>query len=327
MNSSTGLSAATAIQRWRHSDDLTITYLGQVGFLLQKNGLAIAIDPYLSDSVDRLEGCPRDFWVRNYPPPVDPRELTGIDLVLCTHEHLDHTDPETLCAISAASPHCRFAGPAVSIAAMRNAGIEAKRLMVLDEGTPLAFNEVVIEPLAAAHESYETDGEGHHKYLSYLIRWNGLTLFHAGDTVVTPQLRERLSHETVDVGFLPINGRSTERHEQGVVGNMNAEEAAIFSSALNFDLVIPTHYDLYPNNGAPLADFARAWESRPLDRRPKLKAFLPGEKIVYGKADRPRELAVMLGAGKTGRGFLARLLAHSAYDLVSSTVPKSWCVS
>src|SRR5471032_1826580 len=89
-----------------------------------------------------------------------------------------------------------------------------------------------------------------------------------------------------------------------------------FAAELRFDLVVPTHYDLYPNNGAELADFARAWESLPPEGRPKWKAFLPGEKIVYGKVDRSRELAVMLGAGKTGRGFLARLLAHSAYDLV-----------
>jgi len=256
------------------------------------------------------------FLVRNYPPPVDPGELNGIDLVLCTHDHLDHTDPESLCAIATASPHCRFAGPASSIAVMKKAGIDETRLTMMEEGAPFDFKGAVIEPVAAAHEVYETDPEGHHKYLSYLIRWEGLSLFHAGDSVVTPEQRERLSREKIDVGFLPVNGRSEERHKHDVIGNMNAEEAAAFACALNFDLVVPTHYDLYACNGAALADLARAWESLPMDRRPKLKAFLPGERMIYGKADRPRELAVMLGAGKTGRGFLARLLAHSAYDVM-----------
>jgi len=47
------LPAADFIQRAR-GDDLTIVYLGQVGFLLQKNEVRIVIDPYLTDSVDGL---------------------------------------------------------------------------------------------------------------------------------------------------------------------------------------------------------------------------------------------------------------------------------
>jgi len=51
-----------------------------------------------------------------------------------------------------------------------------------------------------------------------------------------------------------------------------------FASKLNFDVVIPTHHDLYACNGAAMADLARAWESIPLDRRPKLKVFLPARR-------------------------------------------------
>jgi len=61
MNPTTALPKAAFIQRG-HGDDLTIVYLGQVGFLLQKNGVRIVIDPYLTDSVDRMPGCPKDFW-------------------------------------------------------------------------------------------------------------------------------------------------------------------------------------------------------------------------------------------------------------------------
>ena len=52
-------------------EGMTISYLGQVGFLFRHQGLTMAIDPFLSYSVDRLPGS-QDFWVRNYPPPVDP---------------------------------------------------------------------------------------------------------------------------------------------------------------------------------------------------------------------------------------------------------------
>ena len=281
-NASSSLSPETSIERSRHeANGIAIRYLGQVGFLLQHRGLTIVIDPYLTDSVDRLTEFKSDFWVRAYPPPVDPHTMKGIDLVLCTHDHMDHTDPETLAAIAAASPECRFAAPKQSVDVMIRAGIASDRVVVLNEGMPFPFRDVAIEPVAVAHEEYETDDEGNHRYLGYLLHWGGMTLFHAGDTVGTPRLAETLSRHSIDVGFLPVNGRDEARHQLGIIGNMDTAEAANFAADQGFKLVIPTHYDLYPNNGAALADFVTTWEQRPVSQRPKLKAFLPGEQIVY----------------------------------------------
>jgi len=70
--SAPGLTLADRIARSRHENGgIAIWYLGQVGFLFQHRGLTVAIDPYLSYSVDRLGGFSKNFWVRNYPPPVD----------------------------------------------------------------------------------------------------------------------------------------------------------------------------------------------------------------------------------------------------------------
>lgn len=51
-----------------NSQELTIQYIGQVGVILRRNDTAIAIDPYLTDSVDQLTGPPDKFWVRRYAP-------------------------------------------------------------------------------------------------------------------------------------------------------------------------------------------------------------------------------------------------------------------
>jgi len=310
-----GLSPEDRMNRSRHETaGVAIWYLGQVGFLFQHRGLSIAIDPYLSHSVDRLDGFPPNFWVRNYPPPVCPDKLSCIDLVLCTHDHLDHTDPETLRAISEASPACQFAGPRLSINEIRRAGIAENRTIILNDGQPFSFREVIIEPVAAAHEEYETDEEGYSRYLAYLLRWDGLTLFHAGDTVATPRLSERLVNEPIDIGFLPINGGDKARRKIGVVGNMDPATAAAFAVKHQFDLVVPTHYDLYANNSARITDFIEALDTASLPKV-RMKAFLPGERLLYSKTDRPCQLAVIIGAGKTGRGFLARLLGNSPFEL------------
>lgn len=264
---------------------MIVQYLGQAGFLFQSGDLTVVVDPYLSDSIDRLPGSPAGFWARNYPPPRRPVEMTGVDLVLCTHDHLDHADPETLQGIAAASPGCVFAGPGRTVEAMQDCDLAAERTVVLDAGRPWTFRDVRIEPVAAAHEQYEQDSAGRQRFLGFLLRWGRLTLYHAGDTVVTPALRQAVTGRGVDIAFLPINGGDDRRRALDVVGNMDAEAAAAFAVESGFGTVVPMHYDLYAANGARLADFVAAWERQPLAVRPRLKAFLPGERGVIPSPD------------------------------------------
>lgn len=259
---------------------LEIQYLGQEGFRLSDSRTTVVIDPYLSDSVDRLAGFPAGYWKRNYVPPVRPEDLRGVDLVLCTHDHLDHTDPTTLRAMAAASDACLFAGPRISVEAMLAAGLPQERTRVLNAGTPYAHRDVAVEPVPAAHEDYEVDAAGCHRFLGYLIRWGGRTLYHAGDTVVTPELSARLAREQIDIGFLPINGGDEARRAMGVVGNMNAADAAALAARHHFKLVVPMHHDLYPCNGEKLETFLAEWRKQPAAGRGQVRALAPGESMV-----------------------------------------------
>ena len=198
---------------------------------------------------------------------------------------------------------------------MKRGGIAADRTIVLNEGVAFPFRDLVVEPVAAAHEDYETDAEGFHRYLGYILRWDGLTFFHAGDTVATPRLSARIAREKIDVAFLPINGGNEERRKANIVGNMDARAAARFAKEQRINFVVPTHYDLYDNNGADVADFLAALDAtQGSEVEPKI--FQPGEKLIYPVSPKTRDLAVIIGAGKTGRGFLARLLGDSPFDIV-----------
>ena len=263
-----------------------IQYLGQVGFRLSDGVTTIVIDPYQSSSVDALPEFPAGYWQRNYPPPVQAHDLGEVDMVICTHDHLDHTDPATLHEIAKASPNCVFGGPRQSVETMLEASLPEARTRVLNEGVPFAVNDVLIEPVAAAHEGYEIDARGYHRFLAYLIRWHGKVIFHAGDTVVTAELSKRLSRESIDLGFLPINGGDEIRRAMGIVGNMNEVEAAELASRHRFGLVVPTHYDLYACNAGRLETFRVELESRGGNGCPRLKAFAPGESMRWHPAAR-----------------------------------------
>ncbi len=65
-------------------------WLGQAGFAF-KTALnnVVYVDPYLSDAVERLHG-----FKRLSLPPISPEDARA-DLVVISHEHTDHLDPDS----------------------------------------------------------------------------------------------------------------------------------------------------------------------------------------------------------------------------------------
>ena len=72
---------------------MKIRFLGQSGYILKTDNSKIIIDPYLSDSVNRVASRPRTL-----PVPINPHDIC-CDAVICTHNHLDHLDPDTVSQI------------------------------------------------------------------------------------------------------------------------------------------------------------------------------------------------------------------------------------
>lgn len=70
---------------------MQIKWIGQAGLLIDTGKLKIMVDPYLSDSVARVN--PKNF--RRVPVKEELFE-ENIDILVITHNHLDHLDPETL---------------------------------------------------------------------------------------------------------------------------------------------------------------------------------------------------------------------------------------
>ena len=67
---------------------------GQAGFIIKSsNGQLLAIDLYLSNCVERLEG--NTGFKRLLPSVSSPSDL-NFDAVICTHPHLDHFDIDSV---------------------------------------------------------------------------------------------------------------------------------------------------------------------------------------------------------------------------------------
>ena len=231
---------------------LILLGLGQMGVALKGPDSVIYIDPYLTDSDDvggKLE--------RNFPPPLEPSEVTNAGLVLCSHNHIDHFDPRTLEPLSQASLEAKIAAPfSCDLSFLKpERRIEARAFKSFMHGSAR------ITPVPSAHTELERVERGY-PYLGFVLEWNGVTLYHSGDTLVyerhgdTPGLLETLSNWKFDAAFLPINGCDEERTKAGLVGNMDGREALELAGTLDIKVLFPGHFDLFAFNAADPQEFA-----------------------------------------------------------------------
>jgi L-ascorbate metabolism protein UlaG (beta-lactamase superfamily) len=248
---------------------IALWWLGQHSFVVKGQSRTLVFDLYLSDFPG---GAPR-----NYPPPVRPADLTGLDLVFCTHDHIDHLDPWTLGPLASVAPRALFVMPEAVIPAVKEL-LPVERICPTRADVPLARAGVDIWPIPAAHDSLQTPELGY-RHQGYVVRLDGITLCHTGDTVMYDGMVERLRERQVDILLAPINGRDYFRTRRDIIGNLSAREAADLAAAAGARLLIPAHWDLFSANaenpGHLFEYLARAHPEQPCHYMAR------GERFIY----------------------------------------------
>jgi L-ascorbate metabolism protein UlaG (beta-lactamase superfamily) len=226
---------------------VTLWWLGQATYAIKIGNAVTYVDPYLRVSDRRLS-----------PPPFAPAAVTNADIVLLTHDHGDHVDPETLPGIAAASPQARFICPRPIVD--RVAALVGDRRRVIGAGVDepieatVAGLDLEFLPVPAKHEEFDLTPVGY-PYLGYSIRTEGLCVHHTGDTIPFEGQVERLKEHAIDLLLVPINGRDFYRTRSKIIGNFDAREAAEFTIQVGAEVVIPMHYGMFRGNTVPPGNF------------------------------------------------------------------------
>ncbi len=203
---------------------MEITWIGQAGFLIQADGKTILLDPYLSDSVEKINPL-------NYRRvPVDKSFLDmQPNMILLTHDHLDHTDPETL-------QHYLTADSKVTVLASGNAwnhvrtfGGARNNYVMFNRGTRWTEGNLVFRAVYAEHSDSCAIG--------ILLTYEGKNYYFTGDTLYNEQIFPELPRK-IDYVFLPING---------VGNNMNGADAALFAQRIGAKCAVPVHWGMFDN--------------------------------------------------------------------------------
>jgi len=195
-----------------------IRFLGQSGYGIKTASTEIIIDPYLSDSVNRVAGRPRLL-----PIPIEPAEIS-CDAVICTHDHLDHLDPDTVSRINPGQLFITTNEGKEKLLSLEKNNVRA--ISVADE---LTVGDLTLRAVFALH-TVEAFG--------LIVKAEGKTLYFSGDTLFDERLFE-LSELKPDVTCICINGR---------LGNMNVEEALTVAKKIGAKINVPNHYDMFESN-------------------------------------------------------------------------------
>jgi L-ascorbate metabolism protein UlaG (beta-lactamase superfamily) len=234
---SNGAGAASA--SWR------ATWLGQAGLRLETHRGCVVVDPWISHHDDRL-----------VPPPPLELAVDGVDWLLVTHEHLDHLDLPLLPILLERSPEVRIVLPA-SLAEIVDDVVPMSRLLPVQPHDTLELDGLQLTVVPAIHGLSAEDAYGDGSALGGRPRFVGYVLgdrrrvYHAGDTIVTSDVRLALEPLGIEVAFLPINGRDAEREARGIVGNMDAAEAVELAVAIGARRLVPIHWDGFAGNTVP----------------------------------------------------------------------------
>ncbi len=207
-------------------------YTGQAGYILKSgSGKLLGLDLYLSECVERIEG--HMGFKRLLPRILSPFALE-LDGVVATHAHFDHFDADAM--------PCLMSGQKTKLFASTGCAQEVKRLYLQEErvsyvkpGDVRRLEDYTLEFVPCDHGSAARDAVG------VVITVDGIRIYMSGDTCFRPDRVEELSEKgPFDVMIAPING---------AFGNMNEEECARLSSALQPRLTIPSHYGMFASHG------------------------------------------------------------------------------
>lgn len=201
---------------------MKITWLGQAGLLMETKGKKIMIDPYLSDSVIKVN--PKN-WRRK---PIDERFLQmQPDILIFTHNHLDHYDPETVPTYLEREQGILVLGP--NSCFMRAKEFKGNHNYVkFDRHAEWTEDGIHFTAVLADHSDTTPIG--------VLIDDGEKTYYITGDTLYNEDIFEDIKGKHIDVLFLPING---------VGNNMNKFDAARFAAKVGADKVVPLHFGMF----------------------------------------------------------------------------------
>ena len=212
--------------------------VGQAGYIIKSNsGQLLAIDLYLSNCVERLEG--NKGFKRLLPQILSPSDL-DFDVVICTHPHLDHFDidavPELMCS-GRTKLYCSL--DCSKLVHQMQMEYYSSTITYVKPGDHFLAGDFDVTFVSCDH------GKGAPDAVGVVVKVDGRTIYEAGDTCLRLDRIDEIP-QPLDVLIAPING---------AYGNLNEMDCAVLAEKLKPGITIPCHYGMFASHHGDVGRF------------------------------------------------------------------------
>ncbi|MFG1390499.1 metal-dependent hydrolase [Acidiplasma sp.] len=218
---------------------IKIKWLSHACWLIDFGDLRIIIDPFLT-------GNPK--------APVGADEVKNIKYVLVTHNHFDHINDAFKIA---RNNNAKVIGIYELTMYPDKDGFPDENIIGMNKGSLSDLGDISIGMVNAVHSGNES---------GFIIRKNGVTIYHAGDTAFFGDMKYIKEFYHPDIAMLPIGGFYT----------MGPMEAARAAELIGAKITFPMHYGTFPAIDADPKKFKEL-----SDKYTKVVILNPGDEYIF----------------------------------------------
>lgn len=224
-----------------------LIWLGHSTFYLELDDARILIDP----------------WINNPKAPSKLPDLTRLDLVVVTHAHFDHIGDAV--EVMKKSGQAKLVAIYEIASDVASKGIGEDRVIGGNIGGPIntGVKGIKVALTSATHSSPLGSPTG------VVVIGREATIYHAGDTGVTMDMKIIGDIYRPKIALLPIGGHFT----------MDPREAAYAVELIKPEIVIPMHYGTFPVLYGKPEEFKNLVEQQ--DGGTKVVILNPGEEFTF----------------------------------------------
>ena len=222
---------------------------------------------------------------------LDPFAIKEVDAIISTHMHNDHIDANVAAAIlkncDASIP---FIGPQACIDMWTSWGVPASRCIAVKPGDVIKIKDVELVALESfdrtALITSPPDGDIRGKLpddmdyraVNYLIKTPGGNLYHSGDSHYSNMYAKHGNEHTIDVAL-----GSYGENPRGITDKMTSCDILRMAEALNTEVVIPFHHDIWANFQADPKEITVLFDMKKDRLQYQFKPYIwqVGGKFVY----------------------------------------------
>lgn len=183
-------------------DGVGVHWFGQSTFALKNAaGTIVQVDPYYPRQ------RPSDRYIHPRAPLME--ESLRTDFILLTHNHGDHTCPESIDRIRGAFPEVRYVAPEESAATLVDSGIDSSAITTITAGDEVTIGTMTAHVIYAKPPNGDPDNQidpPDVQHLGYVVDAGAVRVYFSGDPINSfaehESLLDPIRALKPDIGFL-----------------------------------------------------------------------------------------------------------------------------